>query len=53
MDFLELTLPSRLIAFNVDGVTVFVDIWARTPEDLAAWLPQATTFVDNLRFSSR
>ena len=44
--------PSRLIVTNVDGVTVIVVIWARTKENLDAFQPAATAFVDSIRFTS-
>ena len=42
--------PYRLLVADVDGKTVCVQIWARTEEDLAAWLPVAQEFVDSLHF---
>jgi hypothetical protein len=47
---ISLKLPYRLIVTEVDGVTVLVQIWARSDADLAAWMPDATKFVDSIRF---
>jgi hypothetical protein len=50
VDYVELMRPSRLILADVDGVTILVDVWARTADDLAAWLPIASTFVESIHF---
>jgi hypothetical protein len=43
-------LPSRLTVADIDGVTVFVLVWARTADDLDAWLPEADAFIGSFRF---
>jgi hypothetical protein len=50
VDYVVLTRPSRLILADVDGVTILVDVWALTADDLAAWLPIASTFVESIHF---
>jgi hypothetical protein len=49
-DWLLLGFPYRLTMADVDGVPILVQIWARTDEDLAAWMPVATEFVDSIDF---
>ena len=49
-DYALLGNPARLTVADVDGVTVFVMIWAWTAEDLDAWLPEADAFVGSFRF---
>jgi hypothetical protein len=44
------TGSTRLTLVDVDGVTFLVAVWARTDDDLAAWLPVATPIVDSIRF---
>ena len=46
-------VPSRLIVADIDGVTIFIMIWARTPDDLAAWVPTAESFVGSIHFDER
>ena len=50
-DYIIMTAPYRLIVADIDGVTVLVQIWSQTEEDLAAWLPVAQQFVDSIQFS--
>lgn len=45
-----LAFPYRLIVTEVDGVTVFVQIWARSDTDLAAWMSTAAQFVHSIHF---
>ena len=52
-DNVLLNLPSRLIVADIDGETIFILIWARTPDDLVAWLPTAESFVDSIHFDER
>lgn len=49
-DFIALTMPSQLTIVEVDGVTVVVDIWARTEAELSAWLPSANAIVESIHF---
>ena len=49
-NFAMLNNPSRLTVADIDGVTVFVLVWARTAEDLDAWLPEADGFIGTFRF---
>ena len=39
--YVLVNIPSRLIVAEIDGTTVFVLIWARTGDDLGAWMPVA------------
>jgi len=34
----------------VDGTTMLFVAWARTPADLADWLPTADEFLDSIHF---
>ncbi len=43
-------MPSRLIVSEVDGSTIFIVIWARTAQELEAWLPIADEFVESIHF---
>ena len=43
--------PSRLIVTDVGGRTIVLQVWAATPEDLKAWLPTATRFLDGIHFT--
>ena len=49
-DYALLTIPSRLTVADIDGVTVFVLVWALTAEDLDAWLPEADGIIGSFRF---
>jgi hypothetical protein len=42
--------PSRLVAIDVNGRLVFVQIWAQTKAGLDEWLPTAMRFVESIRF---
>ena len=42
--------PARLIVTEVDGETIFILIWARTPADLEAWMPVADQFIRSIHF---
>jgi hypothetical protein len=44
------TMPSRLIVFETNGTTVFIQIWASAEDSLEAFMPTASDFVDSLRF---
>ena len=48
-----MTAPSRLIVADIDGVTVMIQIWASTEDDLAAWMPDALRFVNSIHFVGR
>jgi hypothetical protein len=48
--FINLTAPSVLIVADIDGVTVMVQVWAHTEDDLARWMPDARRFVDSIHF---
>lgn len=52
-EVLLLTLPSRFIVADINGETIIVQIWAQTAAGLVAWLPEATRFVDGIRFLHR
>ena len=47
---IDLSLPSHLIALNVSGGILAVQIWAASPGGLAAWLPEAMSLLESLRF---
>ena len=49
--YTQLTVPSRLTVTVVDGETVFIQIWGRSPANLDALLPTATRFVESMRFT--
>ncbi|MEO6207326.1 MAG: hypothetical protein ABIP77_05180 [Candidatus Limnocylindrales bacterium] len=49
-EYALLQFPYRLIVTEVDRVTVFVQIWARSDADLAAWTPDAAKFVASIHF---
>jgi hypothetical protein len=49
-DYIDLRLASRLIVVDVDGLTMLIDVWSRTPDDLATWLPTADAFIDSIHF---
>ena len=49
-DYVLMNLPARLIVADVDRATIFVLAWARTTEDLEAWLPVADEFVSSIHF---
>ncbi len=51
--YVRLTMPSRLIVTQVDGMTIVVQAWAWTEDDLRAWLPVATEFVDGIHFTGQ
>ena len=46
-----LDVGSRIIVADVDGITIVVVIWATDEDDMAAWLPTATAFVDSITFA--
>ncbi len=48
--YVDLNVPSRLWLVEVDGLTVVVQVWAGTDDDLAAWLPIASEFLDSVHF---
>jgi hypothetical protein len=50
-DYIMLTAPSQITVLEVGDVTIFIQIWARTAEDLAAWMPAATEFLNSIRFT--
>ena len=49
-DYFLLTPPFRLLVAEIDDLTVLVQIWARTDEDLVAWMPLATQVIDSIDF---
>ena len=49
-DHMVLGMPSHLIVTEVGRRTVVLEVWAATPEELDAWLPTATQFVDGVHF---
>ena len=49
-DYVSLGHPSRLIVLQVDDETILIDIWARSDEDLADWMPSAMQFVETIHF---
>lgn len=51
--FVLLNVPSRLIVADVDGWPIVIQVWASTEDDLAAWLPGATAFLDGIHFTAR
>jgi hypothetical protein len=51
--YVDLSVPSRLILADVDGRTIALQAWAQTQDDLDAWLPIATEFLDSVHFTSQ
>lgn len=49
--YMRLNLPSRLIVTQVAGMTIVLQAWAASPDDLDDWLPTATEFLDRVRFT--
>ncbi|MBA2464870.1 MAG: hypothetical protein H0V42_07845 [Nocardioidaceae bacterium] len=49
-EYVSLVLPSRLLVLEVGRELVLIDIWARSDEDLAEWMPRAMQLVDSIRF---
>jgi hypothetical protein len=49
-DFVSLSIPSRLTVADIDGATMLIDVWARTPDDLMRWLPTADEFIRSIHF---
>jgi hypothetical protein len=49
-DYIWFKFPMRLTLVDVDGTTMLFLAWARTPADLADWLPTADEFLDSIRF---
>jgi len=49
-DYVLLTMRSRLTVADIDGTTVFILAWARTPADLDAWLPVADELIASIHF---
>ena len=48
--YVMLTVPTRLIVTEVDGMTIVLQAWAGTEEELQDWLPTATEFLDSVHF---
>jgi hypothetical protein len=48
--YVLLTVPTRLVVTEVDGMTIVLQAWAGTEEELQAWLPTATEFLDSVHF---
>ena len=46
----ELGVPHVIFVVDVADAIVLVEVWAKTPEELAVWLPRALPFVDSIRF---
>ena len=42
--------PYRITVADIDGVTVFVQVWADSEDGLATWLPVAQRFVNSMHF---
>ena len=49
-DYVVVDAPARLTVADVDGTTIFILVWARTPDELTRWLPVADEFVASFRF---
>jgi len=49
-DYIWFKFPMRLTLVDVEGTTLLFMAWARTPEDLADWLPTADEFLDSIHF---
>ena len=49
-DYVFVIEPARITVAEIDGHTVFVVVWARTQDDLDAFLPTALEFIDSIRF---
>ena len=49
--WVPLGFPSRVVAVDLDGLTVLIVTWARTPEDLADFLPTAQKLLDSVHFA--
>ncbi|MFL5708578.1 MAG: hypothetical protein ACJ77Y_06255 [Chloroflexota bacterium] len=45
--------PYQITVADIGGVTVFVQVWADSEDDLATWLPVAQRFVDSMHFVDR
>lgn len=52
-DYVWFKFPMRLTLVDVDGTTMLFMAWARTPADLADWLPTADGFLDSIHFLDR
>lgn len=51
--FVRLDIPSRLSVLDVDGLTVVIQIWATTEQDLADWADEfANGFVNSFEFDA-
>jgi hypothetical protein len=48
--FVLLNGPARITVAEVDGWTLFILAWARTDEDLDAWMPTADVFISSMHF---
>jgi hypothetical protein len=46
----SLDMPARLVLADVEGLIVAVQIWTTRPDDLEAWIPTATEFVETIHF---
>ena len=49
-EYVRLGAPARLIAAEIDDVTVFVLLWGNNESAFNAWLPSAIEFVDSIHF---
>jgi hypothetical protein len=49
-DYIWFKFPMRLTLVDVDGTTMLFVAWARTPADLADWLPTADAFLASIHF---
>lgn len=50
--YVDLTAPYRMVAADIDGQLVLIQIWGRTQEALEQWMPRAQQFVDSIQFGS-
>ena len=48
--YVLLSVPARLVVTDVDGMTIVLQAWAATKDDLDAWMPTATEFLDSVHF---
>ena len=48
--YVGVTWPGRLTVTEVEGTTIFIFVWARTQQELDAWLPVADGFVGSIHF---
>lgn len=49
--YVQLRLPSRLLAVDVDGMPIVLQVWAATSADLEAVMPMAASFLAGVHFT--